>query len=294
MPYTALVLGCGYLGKRVAARWHDAGWHVQVVTRSQAHAEQFAAAGWHPVIADVTRPETLEHLPLADVVLYAVGFDRTSEPTIHEVYTGGVRHLLSVLSERTKRLIYISTTGVYGDAGGDWIDESTTPEPSRAGGIASLAAEQLIAESSFADRAAMLRLAGIYGPDRLPYLKLLEAGEPIEAAEAGYLNLIHVDDAAMVVELLGDPTHTLAGPQVYCVSDGHPVVRGDYYREAAQLLGAPEPRFATPAEGSPRAARAGANRRVSNRKLTDALGLRLKFPSYREGLRDIIGAGRSV
>ena len=99
----------------------------------------------------------------------------------------------------SNRFIYISTTGVYGPASGEWIDETTPPDPQRDGGRASLAAERALAASPFAARGVILRLAGIYGPGRVPFIEELCAGEPIPAPTTGYLNLIHVDDAAETV-----------------------------------------------------------------------------------------------
>ncbi|QDU54711.1 SDR family oxidoreductase [Aeoliella mucimassa] len=288
MSRSALVVGCGYLGARVAERWHSQGWQVHAVTRSEKHADEFRSRGWVPTVADVTDPETLASLPEVDTLLVAVGYDRSGEQSIDEVYAIGMKNLLAAAPNATGRILYISTTGVYGDAAGDWIDESTPTAPQRAGGRASLAAEQLLRESRFAERSVVLRLAGIYGPERLPYLKQLASGEAIEAPQSGYLNLIHVADAASVAEWFGDPSRPLSGPELYCVCDGHPVVRRDYYGEAARLLNAPEPTFIAPAADSPRAARASSNRRVSNKKLVDTLPFGLSYPSYREGLQAIV------
>ncbi len=290
MPHSALIFGYGYLGKPVAQHWREDEWSVHTVTRSEAHSKEIQSLGIYPIVADVTNPSTLSNLPTIDTVLFAVGYDRTSDKTIDEVYVGGARNVLDALPKDTGRFIYISTTGVYGDAGGDWIDETTPPNPSRPGGKASLAAEELIRASSFADRAVILRLAGIYGPGRLPYLKQLQEGEAIAAPKAGYLNLIHVYDAARIVQLLSDPMREISGPVTYCVSDGHPVVRSEYYREVARRLGAPEPTFTDPPGGSPRAARAASDKRVNNAQLTSDLQIELLYPTYREGLAASIGS----
>ena len=90
-------------------------------------------------------------------------------------------NVLAALPSDVGRFIYISTTGVYGNAGGEWVDEDTPPDPQRDGGRASLAAEQVLAASPLADRGVVLRLAGIYGPGRIPFLDKLRAGEPIPA-----------------------------------------------------------------------------------------------------------------
>jgi nucleoside-diphosphate-sugar epimerase len=292
---TKLIFGCGYLGERVARRWQEAGHDVVIVTRSRERADAFRQAGYGAVVADVTQAATLVDLPAAETVLFAVGFDRSAGGSIEEVYAGGVKNVLAALPADVGRFIYISTTGVYGNAGGDWVDEETPPDPQRDGGRASLAAEQVLAESSFADRSIVLRLAGIYGPGRIPFLDKLRAGEPIPAVSTGHLNLIHVEDAAAVVvaaaaELVqgtGDKLNRKR--RVFCVSDGNPVERGAYYHEVARLVGAPPPTFVTPDLNSPRAARAEADRRVKNTRMLAELGVPLAFPDYRAGLAAILG-----
>jgi len=285
-----LIFGCGYLGARVARRWRDAGATVHVVTRSPERARQLTSEGFEPLVADVTRPETLGNLPAAETVLFAVGYDRTAGASIETVYAGGVKNVLVALPADTGQFLYISTTGVYGWAGGDWVDELTPPRPQRDGGRASLAAEQELAAHPLGKRGVALRLGGIYGPGRIPNFDKLQRGEPIAAPSAGWLNLIHVDDAAMVAlaaEGWLDQTRD-NGPHLFCVSDGQPVVRGNYYREAARLLGAPPPRFVEPDRTSPAAGRAAADRRVSNEKMLRELGVRLAYPSYREGLAAVL------
>jgi nucleoside-diphosphate-sugar epimerase len=288
---TKLIFGCGYLGERVARRWQEAGHEVVVVTRSQERAEEFKRQGYGAIVADITQPTTLAGLPVAETVLYSVGFDRTVGQSIGAVYAGGLRNVLAALPSQTGRFIYISTTGAYGDAGGEWIDEDTPTNPQREGGRASLAAEQALAEHPLGKDAFILRLAGIYGPGRIPYLDQLRAGTPIPAPSDGFLNLIHVDDAASVVLAAADASlgNSGGGPRVYCVSDGHPVKRGDYYREVARGIGAPEPTFVAPQQNSPRAARAANDRRVCNDRMLAELPVKLVFPDYRAGLAAILG-----
>lgn len=284
---TRLIFGCGYLGLRVARRWRDAGDRVVAVTRSAENAERFADEGLQPLMADVTRPESLRDLPTADTLLFAVGYDRTAVPTIQQVYAEGFKNVLNALPSETGRVIYISTTGVYGNAGGDWVDEQTPPAPARDGGKASLSAEQALTASPWADHGVALRLAGIYGPDRLPYLAKLRAGEAIAAPREGWLNLIHVDDAASAVLAAASVE---SPPPVVCVSDGSPPQRGDYYAEVARLLRSPEPNFVEPEADSPRAARAAADKRVANRLLRERLRVSLRYPTYRVGLAAILGS----
>ena len=102
-------------------------------------------------------------------------------------------------------------------------------------------------------------------------------------AASGWLNLIHVDDAAAVVVAAADSA-ARRKVRVYCVSDGQPVERGEYYSEVARQIGAPPPRFVEPDPNSPRAARAEANRRISNARMLADLRVTLAYPDYRAGL----------
>ena len=159
-----LVVGCGYLGLRVAKRWLAAGDSVFAITRSESRAKDLQTEGISPIVGDVTSPESLDNLPEVDSVLFAVGMDRTKYSDIRLVYVDGLKHILERLAETTSHFIYISSTGVYGDFGGQWIDETAATQPAREGGKACLEAEQLIARSKFATRSTVLRFAGIYGP----------------------------------------------------------------------------------------------------------------------------------
>jgi nucleoside-diphosphate-sugar epimerase len=237
------------------------------------------------------RPDSLHEIRSlrgVETVLFAVGFDGTPGQSIEDVYAGGVGNLLSALPSGAGRFIYISTTGVYGDAGGGWVDEATPPDPRRGGGQAALDAEQVLAAFALARNSVILRLAGLYGPGRVPYLEQLRAGETIPAAGAGHINLIHVDDAAAMVVAAADLPQFDDGPHIYCVSDGHPVRRDEYFQEIARQIGAPPPRLVAPAAGSARAARAVADRRVCNDLMQRTLGVSLVYPDYQSGLAAIL------
>ena len=106
-----LIFGCGYLGYQVARLWRDQRHDVSVVTRSSERAEKFATENLVPILADITRPETLNDLPEVDAVLFAVGFDRSTYKDIRDVYVTGLDHVLSKLNNRIGQLIYISFDG---------------------------------------------------------------------------------------------------------------------------------------------------------------------------------------
>jgi len=279
------VLGCGYLGKRVALRWRANGHDVFVSTRSAQRGDELSKQGLQPVICDITDSTSLDNLPQPDSVLFAVGFDRSSGRTISEVYVQGLRNVLSALSDSVNRMIYISSTGIYSQNDGQWVDEDSPCEPNRDGGKACLDAEQLLAGHTIGAKTNVLRLAGIYGPERVPSRKDVVGGEPIIAPSHGYLNLIHVDDAADIIIAVEQKAQA---PRTYLVSDGHPVPRRDYYREIARRFGASEPEFIEPSEQDPAAQRATSDKRISNQRLLDELHVSLKYPTYREGLTHIV------
>jgi nucleoside-diphosphate-sugar epimerase len=283
-----LIFGCGYLGRRVASRWVSGGRQVAAVTRSVERANELLAEGIHPLVADVNSPASLAKLPPAATVLFAVGYDRTSGLPIREVYVEGLRAVLAALPDTVECFIYVSSTGVFAQHDGQWVDEDSPAEPVREGGRACLEAERLLAAHPLGRRAMVLRMAGIYGPGRLPRRREIEAGESLAAPSEGYLNLIHVDDAAEVV-LAAE--RSASRPSMYLVSDGHPVSRGEYYAELARLVGAPPPRFQHPGPDSPAAQRAESSKRISNARLLDELHVELSYPSYKEGLASVVVSG---
>lgn len=290
---SSLIFGCGYLGRRVAKCWQRLGDAVHVVTRSASKAAEFERDGFTVSVADVLEPTTLANLPAVDSVLYAIGYDRATKASRQEVYVDGLRNVLEALPATTVKFIYVSSTGVYGQSHDEWVDENSPCEPVREGGKACLAAEQLLAAHPLGKRAIVLRMAGLYGPGRIPNAAAIRAGEPIGVAEHGFLNLIHVDDAANLIVQL---ERQASPPRTFVVSDGHPVERREYYRELARLLRASAPKFAPPDEDSPAASRAESSKRASNKRLVAELSPTFAYPSYREGLAAIVAeeqAGKS-
>ena len=300
MNQSHIIFGCGYLGTRVAKLWRSEGDDVIAASRRETPSSEMIDAGVFPARADVTQPDTLQWLQLAPALsdrpitslLYSVGYDRNAGPGIHAVYAEGLKNVLAALPSSIQRVIYISSTGVYGPAGGEWVDENTPTDPQRDGGKASLAAEQVLAEHPIGKRSIILRLAGIYGPNRIPSIEKLRAGEPVALPTDGWLNLIHVDDAAAIVVAIDKwaaQNPITDGPEIFCVSDGHPVVRGDYYREAGRLAVGKEPTFEEPDQNSPAAQRARSDKRISNQKLLKTLDCQFQYPNYQSGLAAILG-----
>jgi nucleoside-diphosphate-sugar epimerase len=269
-----LIFGCGYLGQRVAAAWQAAGDDVHVVTRSTARAAEFQARGWIAHVADVCEPSTLADLPDVDTVLFCVGYDRAAGRDQRAVMVDGLANALAALNGRFEHWLYTSTTSVYGQQSGEWVDESSPSEPTQLGGQCCLQAERLLTS------ATVLRLAGLYGPGRLlARIETLRRGELLADNPDGWLNLIHVDDA--VAAILAVEEHESAG-ETYLVCDNQPVARREYFAQLATLVGAPPPRF--DASQPARQGAGGLNKRCSNRKLREQLGWTPRYPTLAEGL----------
>lgn len=285
-----LIIGCGYLGQRVAQRWLQKSYSVSALTRSAEAAEKLQALGIMPVLGDVTQPETLAQLPEADVMLYAVGFDRRARHSREEVYVNGLDNVLIATAGKVKRIVYISSSSVYGNCDGEWIDEKVTCQPSTPGGEACWEAEKVLA--SHADKTpgttsqVILRLSGIYGPGRLLRRKEeLEQQLPISGRSDAYLNLIHVDDAAQVAFVAAEAA---TAQSLYLVSDDQPVTRREYYTQLSKLFGTPDPVFAATSAGAQSRVQ-GLGKRCSNQLVKDALKIELTYPTIFQGLPQAIG-----
>ncbi len=272
-----LVVGCGYLGERVARFWRDAGDDVYATTRGD-RADALSRAGLRPLKMDVTHGPALGPLPVVDTVVFAVGRDRRSRATMLDVHVTGLRSLLDTLPVSTGCVIYVSSTGVYGQDAGEWVDEESVCEPLSEGGKACLSGERLLVAHARGRDALVLRLAGLYGPGRVPRSADVTAGRPIAGSPDAYLNLIHVEDAAAAV-VAAAASGPLTG-RTYVVSDGHPPTCGEYAGWLATQLGVPPPVFE---------AGSGLGKRVRNARAVHELGLRLKYLSYREGLAAVRG-----
>lgn len=273
-----LVVGCGYLGLRVARLWRHAGDRVYAVTRSAERARSLAAEGLDPIIGDVTAPAALPDLPAIDTLFWAVGFDRASGASYRDVHVAGLGRVLDAIPG-APRVVFASSTGVWGTEDGSVVDETTPAHPTREAGRVLLEAESLL-HTRTGDRGTALRFAGLYGPDRLPRLEDLKAGRPIAADPDSWLNLVHVDDAARIVVAVAAAPHAR---RLYVVSDGHPVRRRDWYAHLATRTGSPPPTFDTAAERT-----RGADKRVDPSLLFRDIPLTLAYPDSFRGIDAIV------
>lgn len=272
---SVLIVGCGYLGRRVAQRLVAAGESVWGTTRSADKARELELLGVRPIVVDLLKAESLEQLPPSTHLLFLASHTRGSDVPPSAIHVEGLRSVLSALEGSLRYVVYAGTVGVYGDARGESVDETTTPAPRTESAAASLSGEAL-ATGWPGVRGIVLRFAGFYGPGRIPGGPSLSRGDPIPGDPAAWLNLIHIDDAAeaTVAVLSLD-----AGLGVLNVVDERPTTRAEYYATAARLLNAPPPRF-----GGSRDGRKDADRRVDGRRLRERTGLALRYPDITVGL----------
>jgi nucleoside-diphosphate-sugar epimerase len=256
---------------------------VWATTRNACKAARMGSQGIQPLIADWADKRTLRNLPEVDQILVAVSYDRFSRHCQYDSQVGGLRNLLDS-SSPDANVCYISTTGVYHQTDGSWVDESSPTRPKREAGRAHLSAEELLHQLRPNSPWTILRLAGIYGPGRVPRVANVIAGRPIASPPSGFLNLIHVDDAVDAVMA----AWSMSKLRLYAVSDDNPVVRSEFYHEIARQCGAPPPSFIEPPSDAPARMRSESNKRIWNRRMKRDLVANLRYPTYREGLASVL------
>jgi nucleoside-diphosphate-sugar epimerase len=274
-----LVVGCGYLGRRIGRLLAERGETVFGLVRTARSADMLAASGIKAVRADVTVPETLDDLPAADRAFYCVGFDRSAGLPMRTVYVDGLSAILSRLRGFAGRFVYASSTGVYGQDDGSWVDERSATEPATATGRVCLEAERRLI--SVRPDAVILRYSGLYGPDRILRRASLERGEPIAGDPDHWLNVLHVEDAARFAVAALD--HPGPGP-LYVASDDRPLPRRLFYERVAGCLGLPSPRFLPVDQAAPPRGRDASSKRVRNARIKAELGLACLHPDIVTGI----------
>lgn len=288
---TTVVIGCGYVGERVARAALGRGESVTALTRSSERAATLQRAGIAVQIGDLDQPRSLENLPLANALTYYFAPPPGSGHT--DPRMAGFLTLLDAVGAPAA-VVLISTTGVYGDCGGAWVDESRVPAPQADRALRRWDAEQRL--RAWADihgvRAVILRVPGIYGPGRLPRARL-QRGEPVLSEEsAPWSNRIHVDDLVRACLAAGGQR---AARGVYNIADGHPTTMTDYFNQAADALGLPRPRQLDPAaaetELSPgMLSYLAESKRIDIGRMRKELGVEPRYGNLAEGLAASIAA----
>jgi len=293
---TALIVGCGYLGTRLARRLLDRGVTVFGTTRTERRAPELAKLGVQPLLVSVTEPLSFAALkPAIEAasldVYYMVPPGRPgNQPSPRQVVLGGTAHIVKQLKRANLgRALLVSSTAVYGQQDGRAVDADTDPEPTDERGKLLHDAEQFWLGSG--DAYHVLRLAGLYGPGRVIGLRAVSDGSPIVGDPQKLLNLIHVDDAAALAIALMEAA---APGRVELGCDGHPVPRLDYYTYLANKLGVTPPEVITDEQAaaqfglSSQRLRRSSNKALDNIVTCQRTGWRPQYANFREGVDTVL------
>jgi nucleoside-diphosphate-sugar epimerase len=286
MTKRLFIFGLGYSGLEIAQLARAQGWTVAGTCTGAEKAESLRAQGIETYLFDGTAPLAAASVDGASHILCSIAPGTVGDPALS---------LCGPLLQQARWLGYLSTTGVYGDHGGGWVDEDTPPKPGQPRSIERLATER--AWQAMARDAGVpltiFRLPGIYGPGRSP-IDQVKAGTARRIDKPGQVfSRIHVADIAGTVLKAMTAPHR---GDIYNVVDDLPVSTGEVVAFACELLGRPVPPSIPWDEIAPTMspmARSfyAESRRVRNERMKRELGVVLRYPTYREGLRAIAAAG---
>ncbi len=275
-----LCFGFGFSARTLATRLDKQAWKISATSRDPEGIAEINAQGFHGFLFD----GKLQIAPDVTHLLISAPPDENGDPVVRLF-----QEQLQRLSKQLKWVGYLSTTGVYGDRGGDWVDEDSPLEPNTTRGHRRLEAEQswLKLLSDYGLPVHLFRLAGIYGPGRNQLLTVLNGSAKRIIKPGQIFSRIHVDDIA------GALAASIAKPnpgRAYNVCDDEPCPPQEVVAFAANLLSLPVPPEIPieQAELSPMAKSFYADsKRVSNQRIKNELSYKLIYPNYREGLTAI-------
>lgn len=279
-----LIVGCGDVALRAVKRLLPA-FHIYALTHTPERADELRAAGITPIIGDLDHPETLTKLAgLAHGVLHFAPPQNAGEADRR------TQHLLAALGKGEilpQRLVYISTTGVYGNCDGNWVDETRRTAPSTARAKRRLSAESQLRQWGIkrSVTVSILRVPGIYAQDRLPLERLKKGLPTLVAAEDSYTNHIHADDLARIAAAAmfrGRPG------RIYNTADDSNLKMGDWFDFLATRFNLPKPKRVTRAEAQTQMPEnllsfLNESRRVCNKRVKRELRVKLTYPDVDKG-----------
>ncbi len=278
--HTALIVGCGDIGGRLAQQLQACNWQVSGLRRSIEHLPQ----GVRPIAADLSDPACPAAWPVdtPDYLVYCVAASEHDEAGYQAAYVEGLRNVLRWLEEkgqRPRRLLFVSSSSVFGQQDGEWIDETAATAPQGYSGRVMLEAERLALDSSVP--ATLVRLTGIYGPGREWLLSQVRQGYRVVEEPPLYGNRIHADDAAgLLAFLLQGDARGVALQDCYIGVDDAPAPLAEVVAWLREYMGV------TAWSDQQRVRRTG-SKRCSNARAR-ALGWVPQYSSYREGYAAIL------
>lgn len=279
-----LIVGCGYVGLPLGSELVQEGHEVFGLRRSPESSDAIQAAGIQPLVADITDPAQFAALPGPfDWVVNLVSSSKGDATAYQNVYVNGTRNLIDWLAQNPpQKFVYTSSTSVYGQTDSSVVKESSATQPITETGKLLVETEKLLIEAFQKSKfpALILRVAGIYGPDRGHlFQQFLRNEVRISGKGERIINMIHRDD------LIGIIQRTLKSGrpgEIYNVVDDEPVAQVHFFRWLSETLGKWMPPFASEEEiAAPK--RGLTNKKVSNRKLKMELGYVYKYPTFRQG-----------
>ncbi len=274
MNRRVIIAGCGFVGHAAARLFHEAGWEVIGITRSEESARRLSPEPYRVLACDITDRAVLAraNLPDADAVIDCVSAGGGGAEEYRRIYFEGARNLIELLHPR--KLLFTSSTSVYAQDDGSWCSEESPAEPTRDTGLVLRSTEDLV----LAGGGIVARLAGIYGPGRSMLIRrFFDGSAVIEGDGARHINQIHRDDAAAALFFL---VERVLPSGIYNVADDSPTRQVDLYRWLAEHFDRPLPP-AGPIDTNRK--RGVTDKRVSNAKLR-SLGWQPKFPSFRDAI----------
>ncbi len=279
-----LIIGCGYVGIPLAAELVRLGHEVFGVRRSADADDEMKAAGITPLVADISNRDQLEKLPRDfDWVVNTVSSTQGGAAEYEQVYLNGTRNLIDWIGANPpKKFVYTSSTSVYGQTDGSSVKESSLAEPQSETSKILVQTEKVLIEATQQKQfpAVILRVAGIYGPERGHlFLQYLRNEAKMSGQGERLINMIHRDD--LVGAIIAALKSGRAG-EIYNAVDDEPVAQIHFFRWLSETLGKYMPPFATEAETAERK-RGLTQKKVSNRKLKMEMGYQFKYPTFRQG-----------
>jgi len=279
-----LIAGCGYVGTALGTRLASEG-HVVWGLRRRTDA---LPSSIRPFVADLTVPETLRALPPGlDFVFYTASADASDDDSYRAAYVEGLHNLLSALGDQCQQLLrvfFTSSTGVYAQSSGAWVDETSPTEPAEFSGIRVFEGERILLGGLFP--ATVLRLGGIYGPGRTRLIDRVRRGLAVcPEGPPLYTNRIHRDDCAGALHYLMNVDQP---DQIYIGVDHEPAEQCEVLRWLAAQLGVSPPGVEPPSGSEVR--RHQSNKRCSNAKLV-ASGYVFRYSSFRDGYMALLDEG---
>lgn len=280
-----LILGCGYVGQRLARILCRAGYTVTGVVQRAESAAAVRDLGASAVQLDLDVEPALAPLPSANAELYYF-----APPPGTGTTDLRLRRVLSAITSETlpARIVYISTSGVYGDCGGDWVDESHPLNPSTPRALRRADAEAALLDWSNTTGVpvVILRVPGIYGPGKLPLERLRKGLPLLREDQSPYTNRIQVDDLIAVCQAAmqrGTPG------AAYNVSDGQPSNMTDYFNRIADFTGLPRPPVISRDQIDQLSPGMRGfmeeSKRLDTRRMREELGVALRYPTLEDGLK---------